>query len=93
MADQDFQNLKKIISPAGLQVQSNYLKIGDKFVKSFFVFSYPRYLSSGWFEPLISATKISTETRERLLAKSRGIDSGIKASAEFEKISGQGLGD
>ncbi len=32
----------------------NYLKIGDKLAKTFFVFSYPRYLSTGWFEPLIN---------------------------------------
>lgn len=47
-------NIKKIIAPAGAQVFSNYLKIGDKLAKTFFVFSYPRYLATGWFEPLIN---------------------------------------
>lgn len=51
---EDFKDIKKIISPAGLKVESNYLKIGDKFAKTFFVYSYPRYLSTGWFEPLIN---------------------------------------
>ena len=37
-----------------MQVFSNYLKIGDKLAKTFFVFSYPRYLTTGWFEPLIN---------------------------------------
>ncbi|MBI4085753.1 MAG: ATP-binding protein [Candidatus Liptonbacteria bacterium] len=54
MAENNFENLKKIITPAGLEVNSNYLKIGGKFIKSFFVFSYPRYLSSGWFDSLIN---------------------------------------
>ena len=49
-----FGDVKKIIAPAGVQVFSNYLKIGDKFAKTFFVFSYPRYLTTGWFEPLIN---------------------------------------
>jgi len=49
-----FGDIKKIIAPAGVQVFSNYLKIGDKFAKTFFVFSYPRYLTTGWFEPLIN---------------------------------------
>jgi type IV secretory pathway VirB4 component len=49
-----FGDVKKIIAPAGVEVFSNYLKIGDKFAKTFFVFSYPRYLTSGWFEPLIN---------------------------------------
>ncbi len=46
--------VRQIIAPAGAEVSSNYLKIGDKFAKSFFVLSYPRYLSTGWFEPLIN---------------------------------------
>ncbi|MDO8504599.1 MAG: ATP-binding protein [Candidatus Liptonbacteria bacterium] len=53
MAD-EFKNIKKLISPAGLKVESNYIKIGDKFAKTFFVYSYPRFLSTGWFEPLIN---------------------------------------
>ncbi len=54
MPENNFENLKKIITPAGLEVNSNYLKIGGKFLKTFFVFSYPRYLSSGWFDSLIN---------------------------------------
>ncbi len=56
--ENNFKETKKIISPAGVQVNSNYLKIGDKFVKTFFVFSYPRYLSTGWFEPFINLPNI-----------------------------------
>jgi conjugal transfer ATP-binding protein TraC len=57
MADQtpdNFKDIKKIIAPAGAQIFPNYLKIGDKLAKTFFVFSYPRYLATGWFEPLIN---------------------------------------
>jgi len=50
----DFKNLKKIIAPAGVETESNYVKLGDKFVKVFFAFSYPRYLSSGWFDQMIN---------------------------------------
>jgi conjugal transfer ATP-binding protein TraC len=49
-----FPDVKKIIAPAGVQIFPNYLKIGDKLAKTFFVFSYPRYLTTGWFEPLIN---------------------------------------
>ncbi len=48
------QDIKAIIAPAGVQVSANSLKIGDKLAKTFFVFSYPRYLVTGWFEPLIN---------------------------------------
>ena len=58
MEENKFANISKIISPAGLEVASNYLKIGDKFVKTFFVFSYPRYLTTGWFDPIINLPHI-----------------------------------
>ncbi|MDR3581917.1 MAG: DUF87 domain-containing protein [Candidatus Pacebacteria bacterium] len=52
--DNQFQDVKKIIAPAGAEVSPNFLKIGDKIAKTFFVLSYPRYLSTGWFEPIIN---------------------------------------
>lgn len=58
MAETEFNDLKKVISPAGAQINSNYAKVGDKFVKTFFIFSYPRYVSSGWIEPLINMPQI-----------------------------------
>ncbi len=51
---EDFKDIKKIIAPAGVEVSSNHLKVGDKFVKTLFVLTYPRYLATGWFEPLIN---------------------------------------
>ncbi|RJQ28724.1 DUF87 domain-containing protein [Candidatus Parcubacteria bacterium] len=49
-----FKDIAKIIAPAGVEVSSNQLKIGNKFAKVFFFFSYPRYLATGWLEPLIN---------------------------------------
>lgn len=46
--------MKKIIAPAGAEVSPNFLKIGDKLAKTFFILTYPRYLSTGWFEPVIN---------------------------------------
>ncbi|OGY99786.1 MAG: conjugal transfer protein TraC [Candidatus Liptonbacteria bacterium RIFCSPLOWO2_01_FULL_52_25] len=50
----NFKDITKIIAPAGVEVEPSSLKIGNKIAKTFFVFSYPRYLSTGWFEPLIN---------------------------------------
>ncbi|RME58655.1 DUF87 domain-containing protein [Candidatus Parcubacteria bacterium] len=49
-----FDSIKKIIASSGIKVESNYLKIGDKFAKTLYILSYPRYLSTGWFAPLIN---------------------------------------
>ncbi len=43
-----------IIAPASIKINQSYIKIGEQFAKSFFVFSYPRYLSAAWFAPVIN---------------------------------------
>ena len=48
------KDIKNVIAPAGLEVNPNYLKLGDKFVRTIFIFTYPRYLSSGWFNSIIN---------------------------------------
>ncbi len=53
-ADLRGEALKDVLAPAALEVGSHQLKLGDQFVKTLFVFTYPRYLSSGWFSPLIN---------------------------------------
>lgn len=51
-------NLSNIIAPAGVEADSNYLKIGDYYAKTFFVFNYPRFISSGWFSPIINLSEM-----------------------------------
>ena len=46
--------VKDIIAPAALKINSNYLQIGEKFVKTLFVFTYPRYLQTSWLSPIIN---------------------------------------
>lgn len=43
-----------IISPSVIEVSQNYFKIGERFAKSYFIFSYPRYLSAAWLSPIIN---------------------------------------
>ena len=43
-----------IISPPSVEVKQNYIKVEEKFAKTFFIFSYPRYISVGWMSPIIN---------------------------------------
>jgi len=45
---------KDIIAPASIEIKPNFFKIGERLGRTYFVFSYPRYLSSGWFAPIIN---------------------------------------
>jgi type IV secretory pathway VirB4 component len=42
-----------LVAPASLEVKPTYLRLGTKFVRTLFVITYPRYISIGWFSPII----------------------------------------
>jgi len=46
--------LSDIIAPSFIEVKENQIKLGERLAKSYFIFSYPRYLSSGWLSPIIN---------------------------------------
>lgn len=52
------KDIKDVIAPAALEVSSGYLRTGDFFIKSVFLFTYPRYLSVGWFNPIINFSNL-----------------------------------
>jgi Domain of unknown function DUF87. len=47
------RTLKPHCTPA-LEVNSNFLKLGNKFVKTLFISAYPRYLATGWFSGIVN---------------------------------------
>lgn len=50
--------LADVIAPSALKVESKGLNLGDKIARTFFIISYPRYLSDNWFSPIINLDKI-----------------------------------
>lgn len=43
-----------IIAPASIKINPGYLDMSGRLAKSFFVFSYPRYLSTAWLSSVIN---------------------------------------
>jgi conjugal transfer ATP-binding protein TraC len=50
--------LEDIIAPSALEITPKSLNLGDKIARTFFVISYPRYLTDNWFSPIINLDKI-----------------------------------
>ncbi|KKP93810.1 MAG: Type IV secretory pathway VirB4 component-like protein [Parcubacteria group bacterium GW2011_GWA1_36_12] len=46
--------ISDIIAPSSIEVSPNYVKIGERLAKTFFIFSYPSSLTTGWFSPIIN---------------------------------------
>lgn len=43
-----------IIAPPAIEVDFDFIKVGDQLCRTLFVVGYPRFVSANWLEPLIS---------------------------------------
>src|SRR6201987_4022303 len=51
-------DLQDVIAPHALKINSKELDLGEKIARTFFVISYPRFLTTGWFAPIINMDKV-----------------------------------
>jgi hypothetical protein len=43
-----------MIAPSSTQINFDHLKIGETFSKSFFVYSWPRFIEANWLSPVVN---------------------------------------
>jgi len=48
------KTLDDLLAPSAISVSSNYLQIGSQFARTLFIVTYPRYLNTNWFSPVIN---------------------------------------
>ncbi len=46
------------IAPSAIEITPKSMRIGDKIIRTFFVISYPRFLTDNWLTPIINLDKI-----------------------------------
>lgn len=51
-------DLMDIISPPSLEIKQDYIKVGDKFARSYFVLTYPSAVITNWLSPIINFDRI-----------------------------------
>ena len=47
-------SIRDVISPAAMKIDSDYVRLGAKYCRTMFVVTYPRYVTVGWFAPVIN---------------------------------------
>lgn len=52
--EENSASMLDFIAPASFSVNSNYIQINDNFVKTIFVYSYPKFLNTNWLSPIIN---------------------------------------
>ena len=46
--------IKDLVAPGALRVNPRHLQLGEKYARTFFIVSYPRFLNKNWFSPIIN---------------------------------------
>lgn len=46
--------VRQLIAPSSMKIESDYLRLGQKYVRTLFIMTYPRYITLGWFVPIIN---------------------------------------
>ncbi len=47
-------SIRDLIAPASYEINSSFLKLGDTYLRTLFVTTYPRYVGIGWGAPVIN---------------------------------------
>ncbi|HNW71389.1 MAG TPA: DUF87 domain-containing protein [Candidatus Paceibacterota bacterium] len=50
--------LQDVIAPSALRIEPKSINLGDKIARTFFIISFPRFLSDNWFSPIINLDKV-----------------------------------
>ncbi|MFH2104920.1 MAG: DUF87 domain-containing protein [Parcubacteria group bacterium] len=89
--------VRDIIAPAAMKIEADHIRLNQKFVRTLFVFTYPRYVTTGWFAPIVNLNEeldvamfiTPVETQQilkTLKGKTGQIQSTISAQAEKGQV-------
>jgi len=46
--------IRDLVAPSAFRVESNFIQLGDIFLRTVYVISYPRYIAIGWSTPILN---------------------------------------
>jgi type IV secretory pathway VirB4 component len=46
------------IAPSAMQITPSYIQIGDKYARTLFIATYPRFLNANWLSPIVNLDKV-----------------------------------
>lgn len=54
MYKEGMATIRDLIAPSSMEVTFQWVRIGNTYAKTFFVYSYPRYIEANWLSPIIN---------------------------------------
>src|SRR3989344_4100085 len=90
---QGLNTLRDLIAPSAFRVNQNYVEVSGKLARSFFILSYPRFVSVDWLSHIISLDQPmdmsmfiypmdTGEIMKKLRNKVGQVESSMRMSAE-----------
>ena len=58
MPEEQIKKIGDLLAPSAFSVSPNYIQIGGKFARTVFLATYPRYLHTSWFSPIINLDQV-----------------------------------
>lgn len=52
--EQGLATIKDLIAPSSMEVKFNELRVSDMYARSFFVYTYPRFIDVNWLSPVVN---------------------------------------
>ena len=56
--EQGTNTLRDLISPAAIEIHSDYFRLGTKYGRTLYIYGYPRSLYTGWISPIINIDEV-----------------------------------
>ena len=51
-------DVAEIVAPSALNISPGYLQLGEKYARTIFLTTYPRYLHTNWFSPVVNLDRV-----------------------------------
>lgn len=89
--------LRDFLAPSSIEYFSNYFAIGTRFARTFYVYGYPRQLTTGWLSSMVNLDEVmdlsiyvypveSQVVLENLRKKVAQLEAGIQIDAEKGRV-------
>jgi conjugal transfer ATP-binding protein TraC len=52
------KNIDEILAPSAMGIYPNYIRIGEKYARTIFLATYPRFLHTNWFSPIVNIDRV-----------------------------------
>ncbi len=46
------------LAPSAIKISPNFLQVGDKYARTIFIATYPRFLNANWLSPIVNLDKV-----------------------------------